>query len=101
MSGFRAHDGPSLAATVAYCALLSVFPLLLMTTALGAALLDQTQLQAELSRVLRTYLPPQAAAAVERSVYEAVRTRGGRWAPTRWRCSCGPGARRRERCATL
>gem|GEM_PF-3188460 len=76
MSGFRAHDGPSLAATVAYYALLSVFPLLLMTTALGAALLDRTQLQAELSRVLRTYLPPQAAAAVERSAYEAVRTRG-------------------------
>lgn len=76
MSGFRAHDGPSLAATVAYYALLSVFPLLLMTTALGAALLDRTQLQAELSRLLRTYLPPQAAAALERSVYEAVRTRG-------------------------
>lgn len=76
MFGFRAHDGPSLAATVAYYALLSVFPLLLMTTALGAALLDQTQLQAELSRILKTYLPPQAATAVERSVYEAVRSRG-------------------------
>ncbi len=69
------HDGPTLASSIAYYALLSLFPLALFASALTAHLLDPEEAQAALSRTLSTYLPPGAVAALQRALAEAVRAR--------------------------
>ncbi len=75
VTGFVSHEASALSAAVAYYALLSVFPLALLATALAAGLADQASIHAALSRALATHLPPQAAAAVEAALAQAVRTR--------------------------
>jgi membrane protein len=72
---FLRHDGATLASSIAYHALLSVFPLVLLASALAAHLLDPGEAQRALARTLSTYLPPDAVKAVQRSVAEAVRAR--------------------------
>jgi membrane protein len=64
-----------LASSVAYYALLSVFPLVLLGTAVAASFLDEAQIRAGLAAALTTYLPPEAAEAVQRTVAETVRVR--------------------------
>lgn len=71
----RARDVSSLASSIAYYALLSVFPLVLLGSAVAASFLDQAEIQAALGTALSTYLPPDAAAAVQRTVEETVRVR--------------------------
>lgn len=71
----RTHDAPALASSVAYYALLSVFPLVLLGTAVAASFLDEAQIRAGLAAALTTYLPPEAAEAVQRTVAETVRVR--------------------------
>lgn len=65
------RDAPTLAAAVAYYALLSVFPLLLLGSVLAASFLDQAGVQAAFRGVLTTYLPPEAAGAVHQAVVDA------------------------------
>jgi len=72
---FLRHDGATLASSIAYYALLSVFPLILLASALAAHLLDPKEAQAALARTLGTYLPPDAVEALQRSLAEAVRAR--------------------------
>lgn len=72
---FLRHDGATLASSMAYYALLSVFPLILLASALAAHLLDPEAAQAALARTLGTYLPPDAVEALQRSLAEAVRAR--------------------------
>ncbi len=74
--GFVSHDVPFLAASVAYYALLSVFPLALLASAVAAAFLGQAEVQAALRQAFAVYLPPDAASVVERAVLEAVRAHG-------------------------
>gem|GEM_PF-5027625 len=51
------HDGATLASSIAYYALLSVFPLILLASALADHLLDPEEAQAALARTLGTYPP--------------------------------------------
>ncbi|MCS7235267.1 MAG: YihY/virulence factor BrkB family protein [Armatimonadota bacterium] len=71
----HAADAPSLASSVAYYALLSSFPLALLGSSVAASFLDQADVQASLGEVLHMYLPQDAAAAIHRTVAEAVRVR--------------------------
>jgi membrane protein len=71
----RAADAPFLASSVAYYALLSSFPLALLGSTVAASFLDQADVQASLGQVLHTYLPQEAARAVQRTVVESVRVR--------------------------
>ncbi len=72
---FLRHDGATLASSIAYYALLSVFPLVLLASALAAHLMDPGEAQRALARTLSTYLPPDAVEALQRSLAEAVRAR--------------------------
>lgn len=71
----RQHDAAPLAAAVAYYSLLSVFPLVLLASSLAASVLDQAEVYEGLRTTLRTYLPPDAAAAVQQAMAESVRVR--------------------------
>ncbi|MDR5684360.1 MAG: YihY/virulence factor BrkB family protein [Armatimonadota bacterium] len=73
---FLEDDCLPMAATIAYYALLSIFPLLLGASALATFFLERQDVQAAISEALRAYLPPEAVAAVLRNVDEAVRARG-------------------------
>jgi membrane protein len=76
LRGFVDHDGPALAAAIAYHALLSVFPFLLVATAIAAFFVDPAYLRISLARTLALYLPPQALDVVQANLEEALRTRG-------------------------
>jgi len=74
--GFQVHDGPVLAAAIAYHALLSVFPLFVVALAAAATFVDEHAVQAALARTLALYLPPEALEEILRNVAEAKRARG-------------------------
>ncbi|MDR7415980.1 MAG: YihY/virulence factor BrkB family protein [Armatimonadota bacterium] len=76
LKGFVDHDGPVLAAAIAYHVLLSVFPLLLGAVATAAFLVEESQVRTLLADTLTLYLPPQAAEVIFRNVEEATRARG-------------------------
>ena len=81
LAGFLEHDCPTLAAAVAYHALLSIFPLVLTAMAVGTQFVGETDIQASLRQTLALYLPSDAAAVVLRNVEQAIRARGtvGSW----------------------
>jgi len=76
LAGFLEHDCPTLAAAVAYHALLSIFPLVLTAMAVGTQFVGETDIQASLRQTLALYLPSDAAAVVLRNVEQAIRARG-------------------------
>jgi membrane protein len=76
LAGFLEHDCPTLAAAIAYYALLSIFPLVLAATAIGAQFVDEASVRASLRQTLALYLPSDAVALVLRNVEEAIRARG-------------------------
>ena len=70
------HDsGPQWAASVAYYALLSVFPLLLAAASVGAYFVDPQRIIQELTRIMGQFLP-QGGSQIESIVQGAVDTRG-------------------------
>jgi membrane protein len=73
---FLEDDCLSMAATIAYYALLSIFPLVLGASALATFLLERQDVRAAIVEALRAYLPAEAVAAVLHNVDEAVRARG-------------------------
>lgn len=76
LAGFLEHDCSTLAAAIAYYALLSIFPLVLAATAVGAQFVDETSVLAFLQQTLSLYLPADAVAVVLRNVEEAIWARG-------------------------
>lgn len=73
---FLDDDCLPMAATIAYYALLSIFPLVLGATALATFFLDRQDVQAAIAETLRAYLPAVAVEAVSRHIEEAVGARG-------------------------
>lgn len=64
LKGFRANQGLLLAGAVAYYALLSIVPLLILTVIALSHLIDQSELLGTLGRYLEWLVPGQAAAIV-------------------------------------
>lgn len=64
------------AAAIAYAAVFSVFPLLVIVIALLSLFVDQAQAQDSAMAILQPYLPPQALASVAETLKAIVRTRG-------------------------
>lgn len=64
-----------LASSIAYAAVLSVFPLLIAVIALLSLVVDQTAAQQTVLRALQPYLPEQALALVTETLRGVVRTR--------------------------
>ncbi len=73
---FLDDDCPLRAASIAYYALLSIFPFLLAVAAILAHFLEEVRVWAVIQDVLRTYLPPRARAIVLENMEEAIRLRG-------------------------
>lgn len=73
---FLDDDCPLRAASIAYYALLSIFPFLLAVAAILANLLEEARVWAVIQDALRTYLPPRARAIVLENIEEAIRLRG-------------------------
>lgn len=73
---FLDDDCPLRAASIAYYALLSIFPFLLAVAAILAYFLEEARVWTAIQDVLRTYLPPRARASVLENIEEAVRLRG-------------------------
>ena len=63
MQGFRANQGLLLAGAVAYYALLSIVPLLILTVIALSHFIDQAELLRTLGRYLEWLMPGQSAAA--------------------------------------
>lgn len=76
LSGFLEHDCPTLAAAIAYHALLSIFPLVLAATAIGAQFIDEASVRTSIRQTLALYLPSEAVAVVLHNVEQAIRARG-------------------------
>jgi membrane protein len=75
--GFRDHDLTRHGAALAYTALFSVAPLLLLAVALAGALYGEAATRAELAARLRELLGAQGAAAVGALLDRALPTNGG------------------------
>lgn len=65
-----------LAAAIAYAAVFSVFPLLVIVIALLSLVVDQTQAQQAAVAALQPYFPPDALTLVSDTLQAIVRTRG-------------------------
>jgi len=71
------QDGaPDLAASIAYSALFSVFPLLLGVLAAAGLIVDEAQVRRAVVETLSRYVPPTTAEWVDRNVSETIRLRG-------------------------
>jgi membrane protein len=68
--GFVRDDGPLYAAALAYYALFSLFPLLLVAAVVYASLVSQDRVVADATRLVEGYVPDQSI--VERTVTQAI-----------------------------
>lgn len=73
---FLEDDCPFAAASIAYYALLSIFPFLLAVAAVSTHFLEHERVQSAIQETLRAYLPPRAHAVILENVQEAIRLRG-------------------------
>jgi len=79
MKGFRANQGLLLAGAVAYYALLSIVPLLILTVIALSQLIDQRELLATLGRYLEWLIPGQSHAIVGELAHFLDRRDGIGW----------------------
>lgn len=77
VSGFTAHDLPRHGAALAFTAVFSVAPLLVVATAVAGLLYDAEAARAALSEQLCAYVGPQGASAVEGLLARALPSGGG------------------------
>ena len=71
------RDGaPDLAASIAYSALFSIFPLLLGVLAVAGLMIDEVEVRRAIVETLSRYAPPATAEWVDRNVSETIRLRG-------------------------
>ncbi len=73
---FLADGGPDLAATIAYSALFSVFPLLIALVAAVGLFIDQAQVRSAIFDTLSHYVPEATAHFLDRQIAEAIQMRG-------------------------
>jgi membrane protein len=73
---FLEDDCPFAAASIAYYALLSIFPFLLAVAAVSTHFLEHERVQSAIQETLRAYLPERAHAMILENVQEAIRLRG-------------------------
>lgn len=73
---FLEDDCPFAAASIAYYALLSIFPFLLAIAAVSTHFLEQERVQSAIQETLSAYLPQSAHAVILENVQEAIRLRG-------------------------
>lgn len=73
---FQKHDCLFAAASIAYYALLSIFPFLLAVAAVSTHFLEYERVQSAIQETLRVYLPPRSHAVILENVREAIRLRG-------------------------
>jgi YihY family inner membrane protein len=76
LKGFKANQGLLLAGAVAYYALLSIVPLLILTVIALSQLIDQSELLATIGRYLEWLVPGQSSAIV-RELANFLDKRGG------------------------
>ena len=73
---FLQRSALDLAASIAYSALFSVFPLLLGVIAGASLVVDEIQVRRAILDTLSRYLPPATAEFVDRNIAETIRLRG-------------------------
>lgn len=73
---FLQRGALDLAASIAYSALFSVFPLLLGVIAGASLIVDEIQVRRAILDTLSRYLPPATAEFVDRNIAETIRLRG-------------------------
>jgi len=73
---FLEDDCPFAAASIAYYALLSIFPFLLAVAAVSTHFLEPERVQSAIQETMRAYLPPRAHAVILENMREAIRLRG-------------------------
>lgn len=73
---FQEDDCLFAAASIAYYALLSVFPFLLAVAAVSTHFLEHERVQSAIQETLRVYLPPMSHTVILDNVREAIRLRG-------------------------
>ena len=73
---FLQDGAPDLAASIAYSALFSIFPLLLGVVAAAGLIVDAAVVRRAIVETLARIAPPATAEFVDRSVQEAIRLRG-------------------------
>lgn len=73
---FLEDDCAFAAASIAYYARLSIFPLLLAVAAVSTHFLEPERVQSAIQETLRAYLPPRSHAMILENVREAIRLRG-------------------------
>ncbi len=73
---FLQDGAPDLAASIAYSALFSIFPLLLGVVAAAGLIVDEAVVRRAIVETLARIAPPATAEFVDRSVQEAIRLRG-------------------------
>ena len=79
LTGFRANQGVLLAGAVAYYALLSIVPLLILTVIALSQVIDQRELLATLGHYLEWLVPGQAAAIVGELAHFLEKREGVGW----------------------
>lgn len=73
---FLADGAPDLAATIAYSALFSIFPLLIAVVAAVGLFIDQALVRSAIFDTLSRYVPESTARFLDRQVEEAIQMRG-------------------------
>ncbi len=73
---FLADGAPDLAASIAYSALFSVFPLLLGVVAAASLIVEEALVRGAVMETLSRYLPQATAQFVDRNIAETIRLRG-------------------------